>query len=251
MKINIIYYYKYYFEIKHRFFFIFLSWIFTTGISYLYKNSLLFILINSSNTLINSNQQPFYFIFTDISEIFYVYINLILFISNQISLMIFLYHLLMFLSLGLYKKELIVFKFLFKILIFTWIVSFFLFYKILIPFSWNFFLTFQQNGTSYQPISLFFEAKLFDFLNYFIKFYSLCFFSCQFLIVLIFFLNNFVNKKKQIKTFRKIFYLIFLLFSTIITPPDIFSQIFITFYLILIYEIITFLNYLKFNLVTN
>jgi sec-independent protein translocase protein TatC len=250
MKININSYYKYYLEIKHRFFLVTLSWIFTTGICYLYKDSLLFLLINSTNTLMNVNTQP-YFIFTDISEIFYVYINIIFFISNQISLVLLLYHLLIFLSLGLYRIELIRFKFLFKYFVFTWLISALIFYNILIPFSWEFFLTFQQTGTVDQPISLLFEAKLFDFLDYFTKFYNLCFFSCQFLIVIIFFLNNFVNKQKQIKNFRKIFYLIFLVFSTIITPPDILSQVIITSYLILIYEIITFLHYLKFNLATN
>lgn len=250
MKININYYYKYYLEIKNRFFLVILSWIFTTGICYLYKDSLLFLLINSANTLKNSQTQP-YFIFTDISEIFYVYINVIFFISNQISLFLLLYHLLIFLSLGLYKTELIKFKFLFKTFIITWFFSTILFYNFLIPFSWEFFLNFQQTGTIDQPISLFFEARLFDFLDYFTKFYSLCFLSCQFLIVIIFFLHSFVNKKKQIKSFRKIFYLIFLLFSTMITPPDIFSQILITFYLIFIYEIITFTQYLKINLVTN
>ena len=250
MKININYYYKYYLEIKHRFFLIILSWVFTTGICYFYKDSLLFLLIDSVTNLVNSNKQP-YFIFTDISEIFYVYINIIFFISNQISLVLLLYHLLIFLALGLYQIELIRFKFLFKSFVFTWFLSTLIFYNVLIPFSWEFFLTFQQTGTVDQPISLFFEAKLFDFLDYFIKFYNLCFFSCQFLILTIFFLNNFVNKKKQVKNFRKLFYLIFLLFSTIITPPDVLSQIIITFYLILIYEIITFLQYLKVNLATN
>ena len=196
------------------------------------------------------NNTP-YFIFTDISEIFYSYISLVFFIANQIVLVILIYHVLIFLTFGLYEPELLTFKLLFKTFLATWLLSSILFYKFLIPFSLKFFLTFQQNETIGQPISLFFEAKLFDFLSYFIKFYNICFFSCQFLTFILFFLNKIINKKKHIKFFRKIFYLIFLVFSTIVTPPDVFSQLIITFYLILIYEITIIFSCLKFNLVTN
>lgn len=251
MKIkNINYYYKYYSEIKYRFFLTILNWLFTTGICYIYKDSLLFLVMNSNYKLMNNHKQ-LYFIFTDISEIFYVNLSIIFFISNQIGLILMLYHLLIFLSFGLYKTELLKSKFLFKFSLFTWFTSAFICYKILIPTSWAFFLSFQQNGTPQQPISLFFEAKLFDFIKYFIKFYNLCFFNCQFLICLTVLLNKFIKTHTQLKFFRKIFYLIFLIFSTIITPPDVFSQIIITFFLITIYEIIIFLNYLKLNSVTN
>lgn len=251
MKIDITYYYNYYLEIKHRLFLVALAWLFTTAVSYFYKDSLLFFVVNSSNSVINLNKQQSYFIFTDISEIFYAYLTIIFFISNQIGLNVLLYHFLLFLALGLYKFELNKFKFLFQIFLITWMIYSFIFYKILTPFSWNFFLNFQQNDTLNQPISLFFEAKLFDFLNFFINFYNLCFLSSQFLVITVFFLSDQAKKKNQIKNFRKIFYSIFLIFSTIITPPDIFSQILITFYLILMYELIIFLNYLKLNLATS
>lgn len=247
-KIN--YYYTYYLEIKYRFLLISLNWIFTTWICYIYKSSLLFFLINSTSKLIN-NYKHLYFIFTDISEIFYVNLDIIFFVSNQISLTLIIYHLLIFLSLGLYKTELLQFKFIFKTFLFTWLLSALICYTFLIPTSWAFFLSFQQNSIQQQPISLFFEAKLLNFVKYFIQFYNLCFFNCQFLMCLTILLNNYIKTHTQLKFFRKIFYLNFLLFSTIITSPDVFSQITITFFLILIYEIITFLNYFKLNLATN
>lgn len=202
------------------------------------------------NNIKTLNNTP-YFIFTDISEVFYSYISIIFFISNQVGLIMLLYHTLIFLTFGLYEPELITFKALFKTFLVVWLLSSVLFYKFLIPFSLEFFLTFQQNETLDQPISLFFEAKLFDFLNYFVKFYNICFFSCQFLTLVLFFLNKITNEKKHIKFFRKIFYLVFLIFSTIITPPDVFSQLLITFYLILIYEITILISCFKSNLVTN
>lgn len=251
MKIkNTNYYYTYYLEIKYRFFLILLNWIFTIWMCCIYKSSLLFFLINSNSKLIN-NYKHFYFIFTDISEIFYVNLNIIFFVSNQICLTLIIYHLLIFLSLGLYKTELLQSKFLFKTFLLTWLISALICYTLLIPASWSFFLSYQQNSIQQQPISLFFEAKLFDFVKYFIQFYNLCFFNCQFVMCLTILLNNYIKTHIQLKFFRKIFYLIFLLFSTIITSPDVFSQIAITFFLIIMYEIVTFLNYFKLNSVTN
>ena len=60
---------------------------------------MLFVVINSSN------YAEQYFIFTGISEIFYVYLQLTFFVSNQITLLMLLYHSLIFLSSGLYKSE--------------------------------------------------------------------------------------------------------------------------------------------------
>jgi len=53
------------------------------------------------------------------------------------------------------------------------------------------------------------------------------------------------EKMRAVKTFRKLFYLIFILFSTITTPPDIFSQILVSSSLIVIYEFLIFSRYIK------
>lgn len=236
-------YYKFYLELKNRLFLLLLCWATSILVCYHYKNFLLFSVIKNIETLSGKT----YLIFTDITEIFYVYLQLIIFISNQISFIFIIYHLLTFLALGFFKHELKIFKTFFKIFLILMIISILIFYKFIIPLSGQFFLTFQQNNTILQPISFFFEAKLLDFLNYFIKFYNLCFFSCHFLLVVLYFTSEIINKKKQIKVFRKIFYLIFLIFSTFISPPDVLSQLIITLYLIIIYEILIFINFFKIN----
>lgn len=244
------YYYKYYLEIKNRFILITVSWIFTITICYLYKESLLFILIDSNNFLIETPEKP-YFIFTNITEVFYVYIELSLFISNQIGLLGFCYHTLMFLSLGLYRFEFIKLKFAFKIFVLSWLVSALLLYKLIIPLSWNFFLSFQQNSNETQPVSLFFEAKLMEYFHYLTGLYYICLINCQFLAMLLILLTNLNEKMAKTKTFRKLFYIIFVIFSTITTPPDIFSQIIVSLLLITIYEVLLFLKQIKINKVTN
>jgi sec-independent protein translocase protein TatC len=243
-------YYKYYLELKNRFFLLVFTWFSVLAICYLYKEIILFILINSSNYFNSLTTKP-YFIFTNVSEVFYVYLELIFFISNQTVLLMFFYHTLMFLSLGLYKFEFIKLRFAFQFFLLAWGISVFLLYKFVIPYSWAFFLSFQQNENTTQSISFFFEAKIVEYFNYFTSSYYICLINCQFLALLTLLLTNISEKLNKIKTFRKLFYFVFVIFSTLTTPPDIISQMILSITLISIYEILIFLKYLKINKVTN
>jgi Sec-independent protein secretion pathway component TatC len=244
------YYYKYYLEIKNRLILLLFTWSFSLSVCYIYKETLLFTLINSSDSFNALNGKP-YFIFTNVTEIFYVYLELSLFISNQIAILALFYQLLMFLSLGLYQFEFLKLKASFQIFIVSWFVSTILLYKYVIPFSWDFFLSFQQNSNGIQPISFFFEAKIVEYFNYFTNLYYICLLNCQLLAIFTFFLTDLSEKLGEIKTFRKLFYLIFVIFSTITTPPDIVTQVIISLFLIGIYEFLIFLKQLKINMATN
>lgn len=238
-------YYKYYLEIKNRIFLVLFTWVSLIIISYCYKESLLFLFISSNKYYNKLNTMP-YFIFTDVGEIFYVYLHLIFFIANQITVLMLFYHSLMFLTLGLYKLEYIQLESAFKTFIITWICSVILLKEFVVPFSWSFFLSFQNTNDSLQPISFFFEARIIEYLNYFINLYYLCLINCQTFALLTLLLNNISKNIGTIKTFRKLFYFIFIIFSTLITPPDIASQIIMSVILIIIYELLIFFKYLKF-----
>lgn len=243
-------YQKYYKEIKNRFILTFFAWILCLSTCYYYKETILFIIINSNNLFLNSNEKP-YFIFTNVTEIFYVYFELVTFISNQILLFIFAYQVIMFLSLGLYQLELKRIKKIFQICLLTWLFSLILLFNFIIPFTWKFFLSFQVNSNDKRLISFFFEAKLNEYFYYFIDLYYICLVNCQFLVLLLVALTTIGENSKKTKTFRKLFYLIFVIFSTIITPPDVVSQICISGILIAIYECIILLKKIKVSKVTN
>ena len=231
---------------KNRCFLLLISWSFALIICYLYKEIILFLLIDSSSYFQTLNNEP-YFIFTDVSEIFYVYLQLTFFIANQIAIIMLIYHSLLFLSSGLYKVEYKKLQFAFKIFILSWLSSIFLLQKFVIPFSWNFFLSFQQTNT----IALFFEAKVIEYCNYFTSLYYICFINCQILVTITLVLNSFSHNLKKIRKFRKLFYLIFVIFSTLTTPPDIISQVLMSANLVIFYELLLFSKYLKINKVTN
>jgi sec-independent protein translocase protein TatC len=235
--------YIYYSEIKNRFSLICLSWICVSIATYFYKEIILFSLVVYSNQAVLTEYQP-YFIFTNITEIFSVYTRLVFFIANQILIINFFYHFLMFLSLGLYKREYLTLNFLFKLFFITWMVSLFLLNKIILPTTWNFFLSFQEQG-NFKALSFFFEAKLNEYLEYYISLYYLCLLNSQFFAVIILSINRLSNDINSVSKSRKFFYYIFVIFSTLTTPPDVFSQLVVSFSLILLYETLLFIKIVK------
>ena len=236
--------YEYYLEIKNRILLLLFTWTSLLMVCYYFKEPLLFTFIDSNKYYNNANNMP-YFIFTNVDEVFYVYLRLVFFVANQITILTLLYHGLMFLTLGLYYSEYAQLKSILKIFIVTWLCSIVLLKKFVVPFSWSFFLSFQETDTHLQPASFFFEARILEYLDYFTNFYYICVANCQLLALSILFLNNISEKVGTIKTFRKLFYLIFILFSTVTTPPDVFSQIIMSFNLIIAYELLIFLKYVK------
>lgn len=235
-------YYKYYNEIKNRFTLIIFCWIFCFCVCYGNKEVLLFLIAESSNTF-GSTSQTNYFIFTNITEVFEVYIKLAVFISNQIIMNVIIYQILMFLSLGLYNFEFAKLKVAFQFFLVTWVISSLFLYKILVPLSWSFFLSFQENADLNGSLSLFFEAKLNEYLDYFINLYFLALLNCQFLTLLLLILINLNDHSIKIKRLRKLFYFIFVVFSTVMTPPDVFSQMIVSCSLIILYEISLFIKF--------
>jgi len=240
-------YYKYYLEIRNRLALLILTWVFSLIVGYTYKETLLFVLIDSNGYVRNFSNSEAYFIFTNITEVFQVYVELIVFLSNQITLNLVGYHLIMFISSGLYSFEFVRLRFSYKIFLISWVFSIVLLCHFVIPFSWDFFLSFQKNSNDIQPTSFFFEAKIGDYFNYFSSLYYICYFNCQFLAILTYFLIHMSEKLDKTREFRKLFYLVFVLFSTIMTPPDVISQILMSLFLIASYELIVFIRCLKKN----
>lgn len=234
---------KYFLEIKNRLLLLFFTWVTTLTACYLHKETLLFIIIQP-NKFILSSSFMFYFIFTNVTEIFSVYIQLITFLCFQIFVVCLIYHCFNFLNLAMFKIEFYYIKTFLIIGLIIWICSIFLTNFVLVPITWNFFLSF-QNIISSKFVQLHFEAKLNEYLTFYILIYYLCVFYCQIFTILFFFLNYVTNKIKVVKKFRKLLYYFLVIFSTLISPPDVFSQIFISVLLILSCELIVFSFLLK------
>lgn len=227
---------KYLFEIKNRLFLLVFSWLFITIVCYYYKEILLFFLIKSYICL---NPDLFYFIFTNVTEIFSVYLSIINFISFQMVSWCLIHHIFVFLSPALFDNEHKYLDFLFKLITFVCVFSFFMSNYIIIPLTWQFFLSFKP--VSFAK-SVYFEARLSEYLSFYMSIYFFCFAYCQIFSILLLFLKNIYSQKSfiKIKKFRKLYYYIFILFSTLISPPEVVTQIAISLSLLLIYEFVLF-----------
>nr|YP_009688005.1 SecY-independent transporter protein [Haslea nusantara]QDX17579.1 SecY-independent transporter protein [Haslea nusantara] len=229
--------YKYYAEFKNRFLLSLTAWLATILVSYFYKETILFLILEPSFQ--DANQNLLYFIFTNVTEIFAVYFRIIIFLGNHTLIFFTLYHTILFISLGLYKSELKNIAFLAKTSLGVFIISIFFFNKLLLPLSWNFFLSF-QSFSFLKSLDLYFESKLNEYTTFYITSYYLCVTYCQLFVLLISFCKYIINNLIQIKQYRKIVYFSFLFISTLLTPPDIISQIILTINIILIYELLIY-----------
>jgi sec-independent protein translocase protein TatC len=232
---------SYIIEIKNRVILLFITWFSVILVGYFYKETLLFLFLESE-MFINNEFKVDYFIFTDVIEIFSVYIQLIWFISLQICILFFLYHSFMFIGLGLFFIEYLYFSHVLKVIICVWFLSIFFSKYLLIPMMWKFFINFQNISF----INLYFEAKLIEYLNFYIKFYYVFVCYCQILTFLYIFFNYINANVILVKKFRKLYYYFFVIFSTLISPPDIFSQIGISLILIIFYEFFIYIYFIKF-----
>ena len=105
---------KYLLEIKNRFSLLCVTLFTILVVSYLHKETLLFVVIQP-NLSLNECKDNFYLIFTNVLEVFTVYLRLILFLSLQIGFIYLFYHTFIFLSSGFFYSEYLYFKFFIKI----------------------------------------------------------------------------------------------------------------------------------------
>lgn len=185
-----------------------------------------------------------YFIFTDVTEILSVYLSLIMFLSFQILYAYIAYHFFLFLSPALFYIEYVFCKVGVTVMTIMWAVSIVLSTYVLIPITWYFFLSF-QNLSLKHSLHLHFEARLKEYLHFFISSYFMYMFYFQFFAFLLLCLNYASFSIKKLKEFRKFNYYCFVILSTVISPPEIISQLCMGFIVILIYEFTLFIYLLK------
>jgi len=226
-------------ELKNRFILLLLTVISTFLISYWYKEIILFLVVNPSYQN-SANLNNFYFIFTDVIEIFYVYLQLSWFICFQFLFLYIIYHLVIFFSPALFFKE---FKFLSEVSSFIFLIWIFLINLLnflIIPLFWDFFLSFQGAKDDY-VINLHFEAKLMEYLYFYFNLYYLFMSYLNIFVIMFFLFYHVIENLRLLKKIRKIVYFTLILVSTFLSPPDIISQFMLSFFTIFIYEFLFFI----------
>ena len=188
-------------------------------VCYCYKEILLFLIIRPYSFLDNNS---FYFIYTGITEVFSVYLEVIYFFSFQFLVFYIFYNVFTFLIPALFLSEYYYLRFIFFFLILITVCLTYISIKIWIPFAWNFFISF---STFTITKSFYFESKLFEYFQFFMSTYNFCLFTGQFFFILFVFFKDLFLKSKYVMKYRKLYYYLFILIATIISPPEIYCQI--------------------------
>lgn len=232
---------KYFEELSRRILFFIFSMILTFSFFYWWSFDLFLFL---SDFLFQENCQSFHdfeihkFIFIDITEAFQTSLKISLLFTVCFHIPFFLYTLWAFLLPSLYSEE---------AKIFTCVTLFFLFFYSLIcffmidwifPKIWKFFLTFELSDSSLQIQC---EPRISSFSSFFLKTFVFLQVFCQFPFWI--FLSLFFESLDISFFFqsRKIFYWIFLVFSALIAPPDLFLQFSLSLFFFSFFEMIVFL----------
>jgi sec-independent protein translocase protein TatC len=221
-------------EIYYRLVFILFSFLICLFIIYIYKEEIVFIIILPSWL---SKFPIEYFIFTEPKEIFLFYLSCFLFVGSLFVFPLIIYSVYEYLRPALYKDEdtkLSKIKVYFNKIYF--ISNMFIFF-VFIPIFWNFFSSFDKHS---DLILFFLELSA---INYFNFLFSIFIMSNVLIIFLFILLKIFLNKGISfILEIKKYLIFLFLIFSTVITPPELELQIFMFVFLYVSLEIVIFIN---------
>ena len=176
------------------------------------------------------------FIFTGLPDVFFTHIKVAFFFAAFITCPIFLTQLWKFVAPGLYRHEKHAFG---PFLVATPILFFTggaLVYYLIFPLAWEFFLAFEQAGTSDAlPIQL--EAKVNEYLSLVMKLifaFGLCF---QLPVIMTLLAKVGIATSEGMASKRKYAIVGVFIVAAIFTPPDPLSQISLAVPIILLYEV--------------
>jgi sec-independent protein translocase protein TatC len=226
---------RYIIEIKYRVVCVLIASFASILTSIKYRYYIIYLLLDTYPKLKESSTK--YFILTSVTELFDVFLNTWLFITSYVLYYFMYYHIVSFMSLGLYRKEYENLKKLFVFSLFLWLVSTNLFLRILLPLTYEFFFEFRKESDC-KNFKLYLEPKLDTYIDFTLNIYLQSYVTFQLFSVFVF-LFEYAKTKEFVAKFKKIIYIKTLIIATIITPPDIWSQI--TLYAFLIISIETYL----------
>ena len=175
------------------------------------------------------------FIYTALQEAFFTELKIAFFFALFFAFPLIAIQIWKFIAPGLYKHEKNAFL---PFLIATPILFFAggaMVYYLIAPLAWNFFLSYQNMGSSGVPIRL--EAKMGEYLSLMMRFIFAFGLAFQLPVVLALMAKVGIVTHTSLKKFRKYAIVIAFLAAAFLTPPDPFSQISLALPIILLYEI--------------
>ena len=214
----------------------------TLILCYTYRSLLLYLLtfsVLSSNNDSNISGVD-YFIYTHPSELLTIYFLVIFYFSGLFLLPLLLWNFLDFLKSSLLRVEYYFLLQLFSILVLMIGLSNLFCFLNLFPTFWIFFESFNNFSDKINnELNFFLELRIQDYFLFLSSFLYLTN-TCLFFLLFICFLFSFYGIKTLLH-WKKLFIFFNIVFATLLSPPDVYSQLLIFGTLTVIYEIIIFL----------
>lgn len=176
------------------------------------------------------------FIFTDLTEFLFTQIKVSFFTAFSIAFPLFAHQLWKFIAPGLYKQErLVLLPFLMASPI-LFMAGAALLYYVLLPYGWEFLLSFQTAGGQ-GTLAVEFEGKVSEYVGLIMKLifaFGICFQLPVLLILLV--RARILTAQALAKKRRHAIVLVFIV-AAVVTPPDPFSQVALALPLVILYEV--------------
>lgn len=232
-------------ELCLRFYYIVFSFFLVLGVLWLYKKNLLTVLTFSLLNTLAANNEIFFehLIYTNPAEVFYIYFSLVLYFSLLLTISFFIWHTVDFLRSSLYQKEFsILNRYLKGMFCSVCLVNTFSI-LILFPYIWGFFNVFNEKNELNSLLTFSLELRVQEYFNFFFTFLYLVNLSMFLALILISFLS-FLDLNKKLY-WKKLFTFFNVVFATLLSPPDVFSQLIFLFILSILFEFILFFSIIK------
>jgi len=173
-------------------------------------------------------------IFTGLPEVFISNFKISLFASFLITFPFFIIQTVLFISPALYKKEKKIFFPVFFLIPILFFLGVLFAYYLLIPLIWEFFVSFENFFNTGLKLEL--ESRYSEYMKLIMFLLLASGISFEFPVLLILLVKFRILNIKILKKNRKYFFIGILIFSALLTPPDIISQLGIAIPLIIFYE---------------
>lgn len=182
-----------------------------------------------------------HFIYTHPAELFKTYITMILFSAVILIVPAFIWQSLDFLKPGLHCNEYVNLRDILCLFTFICFICQHFFLVVIFPQIWYVFETFNNSTVSMPSLKLLFELKVQDYLSFLFDFV----FYSNVTLVLLFCLYCFINRLglETLVQWKKLFIFINIVFATVLSPPDVYSQVLLLGLFTLLFESIIFFTF--------